>query len=101
VKSEFASDGKVQSGSFGIRPQDIYFGDQRSDSDIKMHGTVEVLERVGPKRLAYLHVLETMFIAFDDQDRLKVGDKVPFYLTSEKSMAFDLASGRRLGGVAQ
>ncbi len=99
IRSDFNQDGAVHSGSFGIRPQDIYFGEQQSSDDIEMHGTVEVLERVGPKRLAYLQVLETMFIAFDDQDILKVGDEVPFFLPSEKSMAFDLNSGNRLGGL--
>lgn len=98
VKADFTSDAKVHSGSFGIRPQDIYFGDKRVDHDIPMHGKVEVLERVGPKRLAYLQVQETMFLAFDDQAQLKVGDDVPFYLPSDASMAFDLGTGRRLGG---
>lgn len=98
VRSEFSSDTKVHSGSFGIRPQDIYFGARRAEDDIEMHGTVEVLERVGPKRLAYLQVLETMFLAIDDQDQLNVGDEVPFYMPPAKSLAFDLASGRRLGG---
>jgi multiple sugar transport system ATP-binding protein len=98
VKADFTSDGKVHSGSFGIRPQDIYFGDKRATDDIRMQGKVEVLERVGPKRLAYLQVQETMFLAFDDQAQLTVGDDVPFYLPSEASMAFDLESGRRLGG---
>lgn len=99
VKSDFTSDGKVHSGSFGIRPQDIYFGERRASNDIAMKGTVEILERVGPKRLAYLQVLETKFLAFDDQDQLKLGDEVPFFLPPGKSMAFDMISGRRLGGV--
>ena len=99
VKSDFTRDGNVRSGSFGIRPQDIYFGDRRSPNDIAMKGTVEILERVGPKRLAYLQVLETKFLAFDDQDQLKLGDEVPFFLPPGKSMAFDMASGNRLGGV--
>ncbi|MCE8514731.1 ABC transporter ATP-binding protein [Ruegeria pomeroyi] len=98
VKTAFTSDAKVHSGSFGIRPQDIYFGEKRADNDIRMQGKVEVLERVGPKRLAYLQVQETMFLAFDDQAQLRVGDDVPFYLPSGASMAFDLESGRRLGG---
>lgn len=100
VKSDFSSDSTIQSGSFGIRPQDIYFGERRSPDDMEMLGTVEVLERVGPKRIAHLQVLETEFIAFDDQDQLKLGDNVPFFLPPEKSMAFDVASGRRLWGTA-
>ena len=62
-----------------------------------MHGVVEVLERVGPRRLAYIQVLQTVFLAIDDQDQLKVGDEVPFFLPSGKCMAFDLSSGQRLG----
>ena len=98
VRADFTSDAKVHSGSFGIRPQDIYFGDKRGSDDIAMHGKVEVLERVGPKRLAYLQVQETMFLAFDDQAQLAVGDEVPFYLPANASMAFDFETGRRLGG---
>tara|TARA_B100000780_G_scaffold92796_1_gene64403 strand:- start:1635 stop:2738 length:1104 start_codon:yes stop_codon:yes gene_type:complete len=99
IKSDFKSDGRVHTGSFGIRPQDIYFGDKRSSNDIEMKGIVDVLERVGPKRIAHLQVSETNFIAFDDQDQLKLGDEVPFYLASDKSMAFDVVSGRRLGVI--
>lgn len=99
VKSNFTSDSSVQSGSFGIRPQDIYFGYKRSSSDIEMKGIVDVLERVGPKRIAHLQVSETNFIAFDDQDQLKLGEEVSFFLPSEKSMAFDEISGRRLGVI--
>jgi multiple sugar transport system ATP-binding protein len=96
IKADFNRSNSVRSGSFGIRPQDIYFGDRQSSEDIEMHGTVEVLERVGPRRLAYIKVLETMFLAFDDQDKLNVGDEVPFFLPSDKSLAFDLQSGHRL-----
>ena len=64
-----------------------------------MKGIVDVLERVGPKRIAHLQVSETNFIAFDDQDQLKLGEKVSFFLPSEKSMAFDEVSGRRLGVI--
>ncbi len=98
VRSEFMSDTKVSSGSFGIRPQDIYFGTKQADDDVEMHGVVDVLERVGPKRLAYVQVQDTMFLAFDDQDRLSLGENVVFYLPSNKSLAFDRDSGRRLGG---
>jgi len=99
IKAEFNQDNSVSSGSFGIRPQDIYFGDRQSSDDIEMHGTVDVLERVGPRRLAYLQVFETMFLAFDDQDKLHLGDEVSFFLPPDKSFAFDLKSGRRLGGI--
>jgi len=101
IRKDFTGSNGVHSGSFGIRPQDIYFGQRRADDDIEMHGVVEVLERVGPKRLAYIQVLETLFLAFDDQDRLEVGDEVPFFLPPDKSLAFDLASGKRLGAANQ
>ncbi|MGB3315278.1 MAG: hypothetical protein WBB85_12760, partial [Albidovulum sp.] len=99
VRADFMSDGSVHGGSFGVRPQDIYFGEKRSGDDITMTGKVEVLERVGPKRLAYLQVQDTLFLAFDDLDRLRVGDEVPFYLSSDKSLAFEKETGRRLGGA--
>jgi len=101
VKSDFGTVGGVHSGSFGIRPQDIYFGERRAESDVEMRGVVEVLERIGPRRLAYLQVLETMFLAFDDQDQLALGDDVPFFLTAENSLAFDLETGNRLSGQQQ
>ncbi len=63
-----------------------------------MHGVVEVLERIAPKHLAYLHVLDTMFLVFDGQDQLALGDEVPFHLPAENSLAFDLEAGHRLGG---
>ena len=99
VRADFTRDGSVHGGSFGVRPQDIYFGEKRGSDDIAMHGKVGVLERVGPKRLAYLQVQDTLFLAFDDLDRLRVGDEVPFYLPSDKSLAFDMKTGRRLGGA--
>ncbi len=101
VGADFARDRAVHSGSFGIRPQDIYFGGRRSPDDIEMHGVVEGLERIGPKRLAYLQVQETLLLAVDDQDRLTLGEQVAFYLAADKSMAFDLMTGERLGGHLQ
>ncbi len=97
VKSDFTSDSAIHSGSLGIRPQDIYFGKKKKAEHIELHGTVEVVERVGPKRLAYIQVLETNFLAFDDQDKLSVGDEISFCLPADKCLAFDLQSGRRLG----
>ena len=98
VKNEFTSDTKVTTGSLGIRAQDIYIGKKRAKEDIQLAGQVEVVERVGAKKLAYLKLSETRFLAFDDRNQLKVGDNVKFFLPPEKCMAFDLASGLRLGG---
>jgi len=86
-----------QSVSLGVRAQDIYLGSKRAPDDIEMHGVVEVLERVGPRRLAYIQVLETVFVMVDDQDQLRVGGEVPFFLPAERVLGFDLTSGRRLG----
>ena len=101
VGADFARNTSVHSGSFGIRPQDIYFGERRSADDIRMLGVVEVLERVGPKRLAYLQVQQTLFIAVDDRDALTIGEEVVFHLAADRSMAFDLQTGERLGGPLQ
>lgn len=93
--------GLTQKGSLGIRPQHIYVGDRRGPEDMELRGRVEEIERVGPTRLAYLQVDQTRFLAVDGQDRLKLGDETAFYLTADKSLAFDLATGDRLGGRLQ
>jgi multiple sugar transport system ATP-binding protein len=97
VRSDFLKGQLVSGGSIGIRPQDIYFGQRIDSEDIELNGVVEVLERVGPRRLAYIRVLQTDFLAFDVQDQLKVGNNVKFFLPANKCMAFDLSSGQRLG----
>jgi multiple sugar transport system ATP-binding protein len=93
--------GLTQKGSLGIRPQHIYVGDRRAPDDMELRGRVEEIERVGPTRLAYLQVDQTRFLAIDGQDRLKPGDETAFYLTADKSLAFDLATGDRLDGRLQ
>jgi multiple sugar transport system ATP-binding protein len=101
VRTDFLNGRQVTGGSIGIRPQDIYFHDRLAPDDIEMHGVVEVLERVGPRRLAYIQVLQTVFLAFDVQDQLRIGDEVKFFLPAEKCMAFDLSTGVRLGAAYQ
>ncbi len=101
VGADFFKTRSVTSGSLGIRPQDIYLHQRRSTDDIELHGVVEVLERVGPRRFVYIQVLQTVFLAFDDQDQLRIGDEVKFFLPADKSIAFDLSSGLRLGAANQ
>ena len=96
IRREMLAHGS-QSVSLGVRAQDIYLGSKRAPDDIEMNGVVEVLERVGPRRLAYIQVLETVFVMVDDQDQLRVGGETPFFLPAERVMGFDLTSGRRLG----
>ena len=93
--------GLTQKGSLGIRPQHIYVGDRRAPDDMELKGRVEEIERVGPTRLAYLQVDQTRFLAIDGQDKLKPGDETAFYLTADKSLAFDLATGERLDARLQ
>jgi multiple sugar transport system ATP-binding protein len=99
--ADFSTARPVTGGSIGIRPQDIYLRQRLSPDDIEMHGVVEVLERVGPRRLAYIQVLQTVFLAFDVQDQLRIGDEVKFFLPSDKCMAFSLSTGLRLGASYQ
>ncbi|MET4488987.1 ABC transporter ATP-binding protein [Bradyrhizobium sp. LA7.1] len=99
--ADFAQAGPTQRGSYGIRPQHIYAGERRAADDMEMMGRVEEIERVGPIRLAYLQVDQTRFLSVDEQDRLRPGDEIAFYLTAEKSLAFDHATGARLGGRLQ
>lgn len=101
IKADFSNGRSVTGGSIGIRPQDIYFRERLSPDDIEMHGVVEVLERVGPRRLAYIQVLQTVFLAFDVQDQLRIGNELKFFLPADKCMAFDLSTGLRLGVAYQ
>jgi len=96
VDADFARGAAVHGGSIGIRPQDIYFGDRRADDDIRLTGTVESLERVGPRRLAYIRMQEARFLAVDDRDELSVREEVAFHLVANKCMAFNLKTGERL-----
>lgn len=95
--ADFKSRPGVHAGTYGIRAQDIYFGDRRKEHDTELHGYVEVVERVGPKRLAHLQVLNSTFLAVDDQDRFSVGDAITFYLATDNSYAFAADTGLRLG----
>jgi multiple sugar transport system ATP-binding protein len=99
--ADFARSGSTPGASLGIRPQHIYVGDRRSADDMEMKGYVEEIERVGPTRLAYLQVGETRFLSVDDQARLSIGEEIAFYLSVDKSLAFDLATGIRLDGRLQ
>jgi multiple sugar transport system ATP-binding protein len=98
---DFARARSAHGGSLGIRPQHIYVGDRRSADDMELRGHVEEIERVGPTRLAYLQVGETRFLSVDDQARLSTGEEIAFYLSAEKSLAFDLTTGDRLDGRLQ
>jgi multiple sugar transport system ATP-binding protein len=101
VAIAIARAGSKQSACVGIRPQDIYFGDRRAPQDICLQGVVEELERIGPKRLAYVNVHGTRLLAVDDRDQLKVGSEVAFHLTASKCMAFDGETGERFGAGLQ
>jgi len=101
VASDIARNSSGRDACLGIRPQDIYFGDRRGADDIRLHGIVEELERIGPKRLAYVKVRGTRLLAVDDRDQLAVGGDVVFHLAADKCMAFDGKSGERLGARLQ
>ena len=87
-------------GSLGIRPHDIYFGTARSRDDVQLQGQVEVVERVGPKRMVHLRVAGSLFMVVDELGSLKIGETVGFNLSSEKCFAFCADGGQRLVGVA-
>lgn len=100
VRGDFLSRAGVHGGTYGIRAHDIYVGERRQADDTEMHGVVEVIERVGPKRMAYLQTLASTFLVIDEQDRLGVGDQVVFYLPSDKCFVFDADTDQRLEGPA-
>lgn len=96
VVEDFRSSYGIVRGTLGIRPQDIYFGERRSQNDIAVAGTVNLVEHVGAKRHAYFGMDGTMMLVEDEQAILQVGQTLTFYLPVQKCLAFDLDSGRRL-----
>jgi multiple sugar transport system ATP-binding protein len=100
VAHDFESDGTCTKATFGVRPHDIYFGDRRSGDDIELDGIVDVMEKIGPKRMAHIKVGNSIFVAVDEHDRLNVNDKVNFFLPTDNSFAFNLQTGLRLGSRA-
>ncbi len=101
VGADMASNGSGRNAALGVRPQDIYFGDRLGDDDISLFGRVEEMERIGPKRLAYLTVGGTRVLAIDERDQLALGEDVKFHLSARGCMAFDGATGERLGARVQ
>jgi len=101
VGADIASHRSTQRMSLGIRPQDIYLGDLHHTDDIPLSGLVEEVERIGPKRLAYITAKGTRFLAVDERDYMTPGSEVEFFLAAEKCMAFDGATGERMGGRVQ
>jgi multiple sugar transport system ATP-binding protein len=87
-------------GTLGVRPHDIYYGLPRNADDIHLHGQIEVVERVGPKRMVHLRVAGSLFMAVDEQGQFGLGESVDFNLPVEKCFAFCAEGGQRLMGGA-
>jgi multiple sugar transport system ATP-binding protein len=97
-KAAFARELDARRGVIGIRPQDIYFGESRNRDDPRLGALVDVIERVGPKRLAHLKAGGDRIRALDDAARVAVDDRVSVCLADSGCLAFSDKTGLRLDG---
>ena len=97
IAKDFESDGATKKGSLGVRPHQLYFGKKRSNQDIQLKGVVELMEKIGPKRMAHIKFGSSIFVGVDEQDMLNVNDEVDFCLPSDNCYAFNFENGLRLG----
>ncbi len=85
-----------QRGVLGVRAQDVYVGPLRSDQDIALPGSVEVIERVGPLRVAHVHSAAGSMRVMDGVANVQPGDSLTLQLYEASCLAFDGKSGLRL-----
>ena len=83
-------------GVLGVRAQDVYVGPVRCDRDIALPGSVEVVERVGPLRVAHVHTAAGSMRVMDGVADVRPGDSLTLLLHEGRCLAFDGESGLRL-----
>jgi multiple sugar transport system ATP-binding protein len=80
----------------GIRAQDVKSGSQNSANGVLVHGIVEVIERIGPVRVAHVHTPAGVGKCMQGVDATHVGEALTVSLPESRCLAFDAASGNRL-----
>jgi multiple sugar transport system ATP-binding protein len=80
----------------GIRAQDVKAGSQNSANEVLVHGMVEVIERIGPVRVAHVHTPAGVVKCMQGVDATHVGEALTVSLPESSCLAFDAASGNRL-----
>lgn len=83
-------------GVLGVRGQDVYVGVSQSDDDIELPGSVEVVERVGPLRIAHVHTAAGSVRVMDGVTQVRPGDTLTLRLRERRCFAFDSETGLRL-----
>jgi multiple sugar transport system ATP-binding protein len=83
-------------GVLGVRAQDVYVGPLRSGDDIVLPASVEVVERVGPLRVAHVHTAAGPVRVMDGVDEVRPGDALTLHLREDRCFAFDAETGQRL-----
>ncbi len=80
----------------GIRAQDVYTGPRRDPFDLEISGRVDVIERIGPVRVAHVHTFAGMMRVMAGLDNAQPGTLFELYLNEVRCLAFDAVSGQRL-----
>ncbi len=82
--------------ALGVRPHDVYFGGKREKDDLTLDGHVDVVERVGPKRVAHVQFGHHFIRASGDLLAARSGDRAHLHVSHAKSFLFCDETGRRL-----
>lgn len=80
----------------GIRAQEVKAGPAQADTEITVHGLVEVIERIGPVKVAHVHTPGGVVKVMQGVNTIRVGESLAVSLAESKCLAFDAVSGRRL-----
>jgi multiple sugar transport system ATP-binding protein len=80
----------------GIRAQEVIAGPPQASTDITIRGLVEVVERLGPVKVAHVHTPGGVVKCMQGVGASRVGDVLTVSLAQSKCLAFDALTGNRL-----
>ncbi|MEX3009583.1 ABC transporter ATP-binding protein [Hoeflea sp. TYP-13] len=80
----------------GVRPEFIYTGAKRTAGDIALTGVIDVIERIGPKKIAHVQMGGFEIRINSDDPDLRPGQQVEFCLPASKCLLFDADTGNRI-----
>ena len=80
----------------GVRAQDVVASPPRSSQDIVISGHVDVVERIGPTRVAHVNTACGSVKAMQGVDVALSGEAMTLSLHESRCLAFDAVTGRRL-----
>lgn len=80
----------------GIRAQEVVAGPQQTSADIGIGGLVEVVERIGPVKVAHVNTPGGIVKCMQGVGTTRVGETLSVSFAQSKCLAFDAVTGHRL-----